>query len=75
MAELPPMKEVFSDMVSKIGYDPGEKILFVQWANTGRITEYLGVPSDVAMQAMNNWSIGEMISRQIKGVYSFRYYK
>jgi hypothetical protein len=66
------MKNVFSSNVAAIGYDAESSALIVRWRR-GKVSEYLGVPANVANEAMNAPSIGLALQATIKGQYPHRY--
>ncbi len=64
-------KNVFSSMVSEVGWDE-EAGLLITW-NSGKRGAYAGVPEDVAVRLSNAPSVGTMLNTEIKGNYPFRY--
>lgn len=64
-------QDVFSSMVSSVGYDDEAGVMFVTF-NTGKTYAYQGVPEDVARDTANAASVGEYINAEIKGRYSYR---
>jgi hypothetical protein len=67
---LPPMRNVYSSSVNRIGYEGGK--LFVEWVS-GRTSVYEGVSPEIAETVANSWSIGRAIHRDIKPNYPHRY--
>jgi hypothetical protein len=65
-------KNVYSSMVSEIGYDDETQELLVTWTN-GRRSAYSGVPEGLADQLSRAPSVGGMINADIKGVFPHRY--
>lgn len=68
----PVMQSVHSTHVDRIGYaaDTGE--LYVQWQG-GKTSVYSGVPSGVAHDVTNAWSVGQAVREQIIPNYQHRY--
>lgn len=65
-------KQVFSSMVTNVGYDDESKEMTVTF-KSGKTAAYSGVPEDLALQLSVAPSVGTMLNEQIKGQYSFRY--
>ena len=65
-------KNVFSSMVSEVGWDEAEGLL-VTWAKSGKRSAYAGVPEDVAVALSNAPSVGTMLNEDIKPYYPHRY--
>lgn len=65
-------KDVYSTMVSNVGWDDETNDLLVTWAN-GRKSAYSDVPEDVALALSNAPSVGTMINMEIKPHYAHRY--
>ena len=72
MPDLPPMRDVFSSHVSRVGYSADTQELYVTW-DTGKTSVYSGVPPDVANQTMNSWSVGSALTSDIKANFPHRY--
>lgn len=68
----PVMQSVYSSHVARVGYSAEDKTLLVEW-DTGKTSEYAGVPQDVADEALNSWSVGSFLNGEVKGKYSHRY--
>lgn len=66
-------RQVFSEMVSSIGYDAESGDMIVTWKKSGRTSAYSGVPEDVALQAAMAASVGQFINNEIKPIYAHRY--
>jgi hypothetical protein len=66
------MREVFSSHVSKAGYDAETGEMHVQW-DSGKTSVYSGVPSALADEVLNAWSVGAALAARIKGQYEHRY--
>jgi hypothetical protein len=62
---------VSSSNVRSVGYDPLNRVLEVEFLNKS-IYHYLGVPSSTYASLMKAESKGGYLSRQVKGVYSYR---
>ena len=75
MPDLPPMRDIFSSHVGRVGYSPDTQELFVEWQGTGKTSVYSGVPQAVANQTMNAWSVGKALKENVKDVYPHRYAK
>lgn len=70
---MPPvMREVHSSHVDKIGYSAETAELLVVW-DSGKTSVYSGVPSALADEVLNSWSVGSALSARIKGQYEHRY--
>ena len=65
-------KNVYSSMVSEVGYDDETQELLVTWTN-GRRSIYSGVPEGLADQLSRAPSVGQMLNSDIKGVFPHRY--
>ena len=65
-------REVYSSHVSTIAYDDETKRLSVTW-DTGKTSNYEGVPQQLAESVMNSWSVGTALHDQIKGKYDHNY--
>lgn len=65
-------KNVYSSMVSEVGYDDETQELLVTW-NNGRRSAYSGVPEGLAEQLSRAPSVGQMLNSDIKGVFPHRY--
>lgn len=65
-------QDVFSSVVSSVGYDEETQTLTVTWKN-GRTSAYSGVPEDLAHSVANAPSVGQAINSQIKNSFSHRY--
>lgn len=65
-------QNVFSTMVSEIGYDTDSNELLVTWKN-GKRSAYAGVPEEKAVEIANAPSVGQAINQEIKNQYSHRY--
>lgn len=68
----PVMQSVYSSHVNKVGYDPQQRELLVEW-DTGRVSAYADVPPDVADEAVNAWSVGTFLNNEVKGRYRHSY--
>lgn len=62
---------VSSSNVRSVGYDPLNRVLEVEFLNRS-IYHYLGVPSSNSHRLMKAESKGGYLSRQVKGIYSYR---
>lgn len=67
------MKKVWidSDAVHFVSYDRAQRTLRI-WFSTGRIYDYLEVPSQAYQDLMNAGSKGKFINWEIKPVYRYR---
>jgi hypothetical protein len=64
------MRQVFSDWVSEIGYDPETQELHVGYKRGKRRSAvYRGVPEDVAARVMSSPSIGEALHAEVRGQF------
>lgn len=68
-------KNVFSSMVTAVGYDAEKAELYVTWAKSGKISVYAGVPEGVALDLSNAPSVGIMVNTEIKPYYQHLGYK
>jgi hypothetical protein len=66
-------RNVYSSMVSEVGYDTDSNELLVTWAKGGKTSAYAGVPEEKALELANAPSVGQMIISEIKPFYSHRY--
>ena len=64
-------KNVFSSMVSEVGWDEETNDLLITWA-TGKKGAYSDVPEEVAVRLSNAASVGRMINEEIKPNYKYR---
>lgn len=64
-------KNVFSSMVSEVGWNDETNELLITWA-TGKKGAYADVPEEVAVRLSNAASVGEMINAEIKPNYKYR---
>lgn len=64
-------KNVFSSMVSEVGWNDETKELLITWA-TGKKGAYADVPEEVAVRLSNAASVGEMINAEIKPNFKYR---
>lgn len=65
-------KQVFSSMVSNVGYDTDANEMTITFVN-GKTAAFAGVPEELALELSVAPSVGTMFNSQIKGQYSFRY--
>lgn len=70
---MPWSQNVYSTMVSEVGYDDETRELSITWAKTGQVSIYSGVPEDVALRLANAPSVGTMVHEEIKPFYQHRY--
>lgn len=61
-------KPVFSSMVSTVGYDPDQHVLYLTWSN-GRTSGYADVPEEKAVDCSNAPSVGQFVNQEIKPYY------
>lgn len=64
-------KNVFSSMVSEVGWNDETNELLITWA-TGKKGAYADVPEEVAVRLSNAASVGETINAEIKPNYKYR---
>lgn len=64
---------VFSSMVSAVGYDDSTQELTITWAKSGRRSIYSGVDEDTARALSKAPSVGQMMNSEIKPNYPHRY--
>lgn len=64
------MPKVFSSHIDEIDYADGT--LTVRW-QTGRVSNYSGVPAEVAKQVMGAASIGSALRNLVRGRYDHAY--
>ncbi len=62
---------VTSSMIASVGYDRQEKILEVEFVNTGHVYEYYDVPYDVYQGLMKAGSKGSYMSNNIMDCYGY----
>lgn len=72
---MPWSKNVFSTMVSAVGYDEEKSELMITWAKSGKTSVYAGVPEGVALDLSNAPSVGQMVITEIKPYYQHLGYK
>lgn len=75
--DLPPKKKVprsavVSRSISSVGYDPGKKILEVEFRASGEVYRYFDVPENIFREMMTAPSIGAYLNRRIKGNYRYQ---
>jgi hypothetical protein len=63
---------VYSSHVAEVGYDSDTSELLVTW-QSGRVSAYVGVAEELAVQIANAPSVGQALNAQVKNVYSHRY--
>jgi|GEM_PF-1007827 len=63
------MMDVVSTTFSKVGYNPGNQELTVEFKDGGETYTYAGVPADVYEQMREAESIGAFYHANIKGKY------
>jgi hypothetical protein len=66
--DLPEMKPVDSSMITAVGYEELEQLLYVRFKG-GSTYEYRYVPVNVYENLMNAESIGSYLKRMIQGAY------
>lgn len=67
------MRQVYSSVVSEIGYDIGKQELVVVWSRNGKRSIYEGVPAGLADEVMNAASVGLALRDSIQNNYTHRY--
>lgn len=65
-------RDVYSTMVSQVGWDDETGELLVTFKN-GRTAAYSGVDEGKAIELSKAASVGDMMNSEIKGKYPFRY--
>lgn len=61
---------VDSSMISSAGYDEANKILFLEFVNTGYVYAYDGVPGKTFKQLLKASSVGRFVLDEILDFYS-----
>lgn len=64
-------KEVYSDMISTVGYDQETSAMYVTFKKNGSRYVYKGVPEDLALQLIHAGSAGQFLNTEIKPYYGF----
>jgi hypothetical protein len=59
-------KDVFSTMVSSVGWDDSTNELIITWAKSGKTSAYAGFDEAKALELANAPSVGQMINTEIK---------
>lgn len=67
------VRDVYSSMVSQVGYNDETKELFITWAKSTKRSIYEGVPAELAEQLANAPSVGSMLIAEVKPYYAHRY--
>ena len=62
-------KEVDSSNLASIGYDPSNKILEVEFRDSGSVYQYYDVPQDIYDKLENASSIGKFFYKEIRGKF------
>jgi len=60
------MKDVYSSMVSRVGWDDSTNELLVVWAKSGKTSAYAGFDEAKAYELANAPSVGQMVITEIK---------
>jgi len=63
-------KPVSSSNISEVGYDPDTQTLEVLFTN-GNIYQYFDIPQTVYESLMSSGSVGQFLSKEIKGNYRY----
>jgi hypothetical protein len=67
-------KDVYSSMVSRVGWDDDTNELLVTWAKSGKTSAYGGYDEAKALELSVAPSVGQMVITEIKpGAASHRY--
>lgn len=66
-------KQVYSEMVSTVGYNTDTSELEVTFKKNGKTAAYQGVSEDDANRLANAPSVGGMFLSEIRNQYPFRY--
>lgn len=66
-------RPVFSSMVQAIGYDADLNAMIVRWNKNTKVSAYLGVPEEKALEVSRAPSVGQIINTEIKPYYEHRY--
>ncbi len=69
---MPPMTQVHSTHVDRVGYDADTQELHVTWKN-GKTSVYSGVPAQTADAARTAWSVGQFVQSEIIPNFPHRY--
>lgn len=64
-----PLEPVVSTNLSAIGYDPKRRILAVQFASSGDIMHYAGVPPKLAGDFKRAESFGKFYAQHVRGKF------
>ncbi len=67
---LPEMKPVSSSTLASVGYDKGEKSLYVTFKN-GSTYVYKGVPKNLHDSLISSPSTGSFLAQMVKGKYPY----
>jgi hypothetical protein len=65
------MREVESSQISKIGYDKGNRMLYVEFKKSGKVYRYHDVGNAVYEELLHHKSKGFYFNNFIKEKYSF----
>ena len=64
------MKQVFSSMISEVGYDTETEELLVRFSKSGKTAAYKGAPEGLAEELSRAPSVGSMFLSEIKPFYN-----
>lgn len=65
-------RDVYSTMVSEVGYDDETQELMIRWKN-GRVSAYQGVDEGTALRLSKAPSVGTAVNGEIKNRFPHRY--
>ena len=60
------MKDVYSSMVSQVGWDDSTNELLVKWSKSGKVSAYSGFDEAKAYELSTAPSVGQMVITEIK---------
>jgi len=63
------LEKVESSLIKAVGYDADSQVLAVQFATTGEVFEYEGVPEKLYQKMISAKSIGSFYTKRIKGKF------
>jgi hypothetical protein len=66
-------RDVYSSMVSSVGWDSDTNEILVRWAKSGKVSAYGGFDEAKALELANAPSVGQMVITEIKTGGSHRY--
>lgn len=63
---------VDSSSIASVGYEPGQRILEVEFKESGEVYQYLDVPEDTYEAFTQAESLGKFLNASIRGVFQYR---